>query len=132
MTTLEEVRANLASAIATVPDWDAAPYIGEQVNPPMVKVSMPAFDPRYVFGQTSNEYTFRCFAYYNRASGDVGEQALDDLVWPFIEAVQDEANWDVEIGFAEVVNVGEVTVSTFGVDAVAEYFVRSFDVKVVL
>ena len=131
MTTLEEVRDAIAGCATTIDGWRASAYIGEQLNPPMIKVSMPAFDPRYVFGQTSNEYNFRCYAYYTRAAGDSGERALDDLVWPFIEAVQDETNWPVIIGYAEVVNVGEVTVTQFGTDA-AEYFVRSFDVKVVL
>ena len=132
MTTIEQVRTELANVIGSIDGWDAAPYIGEQLNPPIIKVSMPAFDPRYVFGQTAVEYIFKCYAYYTRASGDIGEAELDALVWPFITAVQDSALWDVDISYAEVVNVGEVTVSTFGVDAVAEYFVRPFDVKVVL
>ena len=134
MTTIDDVRETIATAASTIDGWRASAYVGDQINPPQIKVTMPAFDPRMVFGQSRVTYTFRCFAYYTRAAGDSGERALDELAaitgaGSFIAAIQDEANWAIDVQYAVVTNVGEVSVTQFGTDA-AEYFVRPFDVEV--
>ena len=134
MTTIHDVREGLAGALSTIPDWRASARIGDQLNPPHIKVSMPAFDPRMVFGQSKAQHTFRCFAYYTRAAGESAEVALDALAEPsgsgsLIAAVQDGDNWSVTVDYAVVTNVGEVSVTQFGTDT-AEYFVRPFDVEV--
>jgi hypothetical protein len=135
MTTIYEVRQGLSNALGTVPGWRSSPYVGEQVNPPMFKVTMPAFDPRYVMGETKARYTFRCYAYYTRVAADAAERALDELAEPtgagsVIAAVQTSTNWTITVDYAQVTNVGEITVTSFGTDAV-EYFVRPFDIEVV-
>ena len=134
MTTIQDVREALATAVGAIDGWRADAYVGEQINPPQIKVSMPAFDPRLVFGQSRVTYTFRCFAYYTRAAGDAGERELDALAamtgaGSFIEAVQESDNWTATVNYAVVTNVGEVSVTQFGTDS-AEYFVRPFDVEV--
>ena len=135
MTTIQDVREAIAQAAQEIDGWRASAYVGEQINPPQIKVSMPAFDPRMVFGQSRVTHTFRCFAYYTRTAGDAGERALDALAeltgaGSFIATVQDEANWStLDVYYASVTNVGEVSVTQFGTDT-AEYFVRPFDVEV--
>lgn len=135
MTTIYDARQGLTDALSTIPDWRASPYVGEQVNPPMIKVTMPAFDPRYVMGESKARYTFRCYAYYARVAAEAAEKALDALAEPtgtgsLIAAVQTGTNWSASVDYAMVTNVGEISVTSFGTDA-AEYFVRPFDIEVV-
>lgn len=135
MTTIYEVRQGLADALSTLPGWRASAYVGDQLNPPQIKVTMPAFDPRMVFGQSKAAHTFRCYAYAPRAASESSERLLDELAEPtgvgsLIAAVQTSGNWTVSVDYAVVTNVGEITVTQFGTDA-AEYFVRPFDVEVV-
>jgi hypothetical protein len=135
MTTILDARQGLSDALSTIPGWRASPYVGDQVNPPMIKVTMPAFDPRMVFGQSKSQKTFRCYAYAPRAAAESSERLLDELAEPtgtgsLIEAVQTSGNWTADVDYAVVINVGEITVTQFGTDA-AEYFVRPFDVEVV-
>ena len=135
MTTIYDVRQGLADAAAHVAGWRTSAYVGEQVNPPMIKVTMPAFDPRYVLGETKARYTFRCYAYYTRAAGEAAERALDELAelsgaGSLIAAVQDGTNWPITVDYAVVTQVGEISTTQFGTDAV-EYFVRPFDIEVV-
>ena len=79
--------------------------------------------------------TFRCAAYAKRVESATSEQALDALAelsgdGSFIAAVATSDNWSVTVDYAQVVNVGEVAVTTFGQDG-AEYLVCPFDVEVV-
>ena len=140
MTTIAEVRAGLVVAINTGlggTPWYAAAYVGEQVNPPEIKVSLPAFDPRFVFGEAKKSVTFRVTAYATRAGGDASEILLDALCEPtgttgsLIGAVQTSTNWAITVDFAQVTQVGEIGVTTYGTNDVAEYFFRPFDVEVV-
>lgn len=135
MTTIFDARQGLADALSTIPGWRASAYVGDQVNPPMIKVTMPAFDPRMVFGQSKAAHTFRCYAYATRAASESSERALDELAeltgdGSLIAAVQTSGNWTADVDYAVVTTVGEITVTQFGSDA-AEYFVRPFDVEVV-
>ena len=137
MTTIAAVRQGLADAITTgLPDWRADPYVGEQVNPPQIKVVIGPFDPRYVLSEAKKNVLFRCHCYATRSGGAQSEAILDALAEPsgsgsFIAAVQTSSNWSATVDYAQVVNVSEIQVSTFGTSDAIEYFVRTFDVEVV-
>lgn len=130
MTTIAEVRSQLATIVDGITDWRGEAYIGEQVNPPVVKVSRPAYDPRFVHSGARAAYTFRLVAYYKRAAGDLGEAQLDALAPLLIDEVQDGTNWGaVDVDYASVTQVGEVAVVEW-LDS-AQYFALPFDVEVV-
>lgn len=134
MTTIAQVRDNLADIAATITGWRGTAYVGDAVNAPVIKVFRPAFDPRVVFSGSKMQLTFRCVAYAKRVETDRSEAALDALAeltgsGSFIAAVQTSSNWSVTVDYAQVVNVGETTVVTFG-DGV-EYLACPFDVEVV-
>jgi hypothetical protein len=136
MTTIADVRGNLADIAGTIYGWVGSKYVGDAVDARVIKVFRTEFDPRYVFGAGKRAITFRCVAYAKRIDASASEEALDALAEPtgdgsFIVAVQDSDNWSVTIDSAQVVNVGEVGVATFGSDGV-EYLVCPFDVEVVL
>lgn len=133
MTTIAEVRPALADALAQIPGWRVTPYVGAAINAPMLKVSRPAFDPRMVFGQAKAKRSFTVTAYVTMGAIEHGEQLLDALCeltgeTSLIAAVQDGANWSVDVDYAVVTNVGEVTAAEI---AGAEYLVCPFEIEVV-
>ncbi len=134
MTTIADVRQNLADIAGLIDGWAGSLYVGDSVDSRTIKVFRPEFDPRVVFGGGTMQLTFRCAAYAKRADSAAAEQSLDALAelsgtGSFIVAVQDSDNWSVTVDYASVTSVGEVYVSTFG-DGV-EYLVCPFDVEVV-
>jgi hypothetical protein len=134
MTTIADVRDNLAEIANGVPGWYGSTYVGDSVAGRVIKVSRPAFDPRVVFGGSVMRLTFRCVAHAQRVDSAASEAALDELaelsgVGSFIAAVQDSDNWSTTIDYAVVTNVGEVSVVSWG-DGV-DYLVCPFDVEVV-
>lgn len=130
MTTIADVRTELARIAGTISGWRGEAYVGEQVNPPVVKVARPGYDPRLVHSGTKARYLFRLNAYWQRGAGDSGEAALDALAPLLVAAVQDDTtNWTtVDVDYAQVTQVGEVAVVQW-LDS-AEYFVLPFDVEV--
>ena len=135
MTTIAEVRDNLADICSTLTGWYGTTYVGDQINPGAIVVSRPAFDPRMVFSQVKAEHDFRLVAYAARGGSQASEAALDALCelsgdGSLIAAVQLSTNWTVTVDYAEVVLCGEVALTMFGADA-AEYLACPFDVKVV-
>lgn len=135
MTTIADVRQQIADIATTLDGWMGSAYVGDSVDAPMVKVSRPAFDPRLVFGGGKYRVTFRCTAYVKRIETDLNEALLDSLceltgAGSFIAAVQDEGNWSITVDYATVTNVGETFVTAFGADT-AEYLACPFDVEVV-
>jgi len=130
MTTVAQVRTQLAAIASGISGWRGEAYLGEQVNPPVVKVTRGAYDPRYVHADTTAAYKFTLLAYWVRGAGDAGEAALDAVAPLLVAAVQDSANWGaVDVEYAQVTQVGEVAVAQW-LDSV-EYFVLPVDVEVV-
>ena len=134
MTTIAEVRQNLADIAGTIYGWVGSQYVGDSVDTRTIKVFRPEFDPRVVFGGGKMQLTFRCVAYAKRADSAASELALDALAElsgsdSFIVAVGDSSNWDVTVDYAQVTSVGE-TALTVGNDGV-EYLACPFDVEVV-
>ena len=99
MTTLAEVRAELADICATIPGWRSSGWVGDSITEPMIKVARPAFDPRLVFGSDGKKsVTFQLTAYVKRADTERAEKMLDALAEPsgsgsLIAAVQTSSNW---------------------------------------
>lgn len=131
MPSIADVRTELARIGGSISGWRGEPYIGEQINPPVIKVARPAYDPRLVHSAGKARYQFRMIAYWKRGAGDAGEAALDALAPLLVSAVQDDTtNWTtVDVDFAQVTQVGEVSVVQW-LDA-AEYFALPFDVEVI-
>ena len=135
MTTIAEVRQNLADIAGTIDGWVGSQYVGDSVDTRTIKVFRPEFDPRVVFGGSKMQLTFRCVAYAKRIDSSASEDALDALAelsgdGSFIAAVQTSANWDVTIDYAAVTLVGETALTIFGSDGV-EYLACPFEVEVV-
>lgn len=137
MTTIAQVRAQIATIGNAIPGWRASAYVEDAITVPMIKVSRPAFDPRLVFGQAKAAYVFKCVAYAPRVDAKRSETALDALAEPtgagsFIAAIQTSSNWgSVTVDYAVVTQVGEVVVTTFGPNDTTEYLACPFDVEVV-
>lgn len=135
MTTIAEVRQNLAEIADSLDGWYGRMYVGDAGDKRVIRVFRPEFDPRMVFGGGKYQMTFRCVAYAARIDADASEQALDALAeltgdGSFIAAVQDSDNWSVTVDYANVTNVGETSVTNFGDEGV-QYLACQFDVEVV-
>lgn len=136
MTTFADVRAQLASICSGIDGWYGDPYVGTTTGHGCIKVFRLSEDPRYVFGQATRRCIFRCTAYVNAADPAVAEADLDGLceltgAGSFVAAVQTSANWDaVDVDFAQVVNIGETFVTTYG-DQPGSFLACPFDVEVV-
>lgn len=135
MTTIAEVRDNLAAIIDTLDDWQGSAYVGDAVTTNVIKVYRSSFDPRMVFGSAKTAIPFKCVAYAKRIESAASEAAFDALAeqtgtGSLIAAVALSSNWTVTVDSAQVVEVGEVAVQSWG-DGV-EYLVCPFDVEVVL
>lgn len=135
MTTIADVRDNLADIASTLDGWQGSPYVGDAVTTGTIKVFRQAYDPRFVFGSAKAAIVFKCVAYAKRIESAASEATLDALCEPtgagsFIAAVASSTNWSVTVDSAQVVEVGEVAVQSWG-DGV-EYLVCPFDVEVVL
>ena len=134
MTTIADVRAELAEIASGIGDWSGSAYVGDSVAAGTIKVFRPEFDPRVVFGGGTMRLTFRCVAYAKRIDSAFSEEALDALAElsgddSFIVAVANSANWSITVDYAQVVNVGEVAVVNWGDGS--EYLACPFDVEVV-
>jgi hypothetical protein len=134
VTSLADVRRNLATIAGDISGWSGSMYVGDAVSSNFIKVFRPAFDPRVVFGGGKRQLTFRCVAYAKRVDAASSEQSLDELAEPtgdasFLAAVQESTNWTVDIDYAVVTEVGEVAVAVW-TDGV-EYLVCPFDIEVV-
>lgn len=135
MTTIAEVRQNLADIADGLDGWHGSRYVGDSITRRVIKVFRPSFDPRVVHGGGTQRMTFRCVAYAQRIDSVTSEAALDELAelsgtGSFIAAVQDGANWTVDVDYAVVVEVGEVGVTALGGDGV-EYLFCEFNIEVV-
>jgi len=134
VTTIAEVRQNLADIAETIDGWVGSKYVGDSVDTRTIKVFRPEFDPRMVFGQGKTQLTFRCVAYTKRIDSSASEEAIDALAelsgdGSFIVAVQTSTNWDVTVDYASVTLVGETSLTVSG-DGI-EYLSCPFEVEVV-
>lgn len=134
MTTIAQVRQNLSDIADLLAGWSGSAKVGDSVDAGTIKVFRPAFDPRVVFGGGKMMLTFQCAAYAKRIDSGSSEDSLDALAelsgaGSFIAAVQDSANWDVDVDYASVTQVGETRVAKW--DDGVEYLVCPFDVEVV-
>jgi hypothetical protein len=135
MTSIAEVRTNLAEICDTLQGWSGSAYVGDAVTAGVIKVFTQEFDPRFVFGSAKTAIPFQLVAYAKRIDSAASEELLDALGeqtgdGSLIAAVADSDNWSVTIDSAQVVGVGQVSLAQWG-DGV-EYLVRPFDVEVVL
>ena len=133
MTTIAEVRDELAEICGNIDGWRGSGYVAAQVNPRVVVVAPDEFDPRLIFSQVKAEHVFRLTAYAAITAPEASQKALDELAelsgdGSLIEAVQDSTNWSVTVDYAQVTRVGIVGVAEV---AGVEYLARSFDVEVV-
>ena len=131
--TIYDVRTALADVLGQIPDWRVTPYVGTQVNPPVLKVSRPSFDPRMVFGQAKAAHKFVVTAYVVMGAAEQGEQLLDSLceltgATSLIATVQNGDLWSISVDYCSVTNVGEVTAAEI---AGAELLVCPFEIEVV-
>ena len=135
MTTIAQVRENLAYCAATIDGWRGSWYVGDKLNHGTVVVSRPPFDPRMVFGGGKATYTFRLTAYASITTPELSEILLDSLAEPtgagsLITAIQDEANWSaVDVDWAQVTEVGAVFVAQLA-EGAEQFLACPFSVEV--
>lgn len=133
--TIAQVRDEIADVLGTAfaGTWSTSALVGDTINPPVIKVARPAYDPRVVLGGGKRDITFKLTAYTNRAATEQSERALDllaeiDGTGSLVAAIQNGSAWSVTVDYAQVVNIGETySVEIAGVD----YLACQFDVKVV-
>jgi hypothetical protein len=135
VTTIAEVREDMARVLANLSDWSVSSYIGDQVHSRMIKIARPAFDPRMVFQQTKAVHTFKVTAYAPRSTTEASEAALDALCelsgsTSLIATIQDGSLWSVTVDYAQVTNCGAVY-ATQWVDSTTEFLACDFDIEVV-
>jgi hypothetical protein len=135
VTTIADVREDMAAVLSTLADWSVSSYIGDQVFPRMIKIARPAFDPRMVFQQTKAVHQFKVTAYAPRATPETSEAALDALCeltgnTSLIAAIQDGSLWTVDVDYAQVTKCGAVY-ATQWVDSTTEYLACDFEIEVV-
>lgn len=133
MTTIVQIRDELANVIDGISGWRANAFWGETVNPPVVKISRPPFDPRMVFSAAKQEAVFRATAYVAAGTGESGERQLEALAeltgaGSLTAIVQTGSNWSISIDFAQVVMIGQVIPE---IDSGVGSSVLAFDIKVV-
>ncbi len=141
MTTIAEVRADLANVLANVEGWtvaniggSASGYVGDaQPGAYTFKINRGAFDPRFVMGKSKTAYVFTVTAYAPRTPAELSEAALDALCEPtgtgsLIATVEDGDNWAVTVDYASVTRCGEVQAVTW-VEGV-EYLAAQFTLEV--
>lgn len=136
MTTIAEVRSQLAAIVSTIDGWSGAPYIADQINHGVIQIGRPAFDPRMVFSQSKADYTFTATAYASPVTPEASEAQLDALCeltgdGSLLAAVQDGANWTaVTVDYAQVISCGQTRLIQYG-DGGASFLACPFEIKVV-
>ncbi len=135
MSTIIEIRDELADVIDGITGWRATAFWAGGVNPPVVKVSRPAFDPRFVFSAAKQVATFQAVAYVARGNDESGERTLEALceltgAGSLTATVQTSSNWSVSIDYAQVIQIGQVVATADGNDGVA-YLTVTFDIEIV-
>ncbi len=136
MTTINEARIALAAAVTAGTGLRCSPYTLDKITTPSAQIDRSGFDPRMVFGNTKSVYRVRIRVYTNRNPEIDAQKALDAYSamtgdQSITAAVADEANWNGEVDYAQVVFIGDTELVTIGRDdAVAEYLTVPFDVEV--
>lgn len=133
MTTIVEIRDELADVIDGITGWRATGFAGEAINPPVVKISRPPFDPRTVFSAAKQRAVFRATAYVAAGTGESGERQLEALAeltgsGSLTATVQTGSNWSVSIDYAQVIMIGQIIPE---IDSGVGSSVLAFDIEVV-
>lgn len=133
MTTIADIRTDLMAVLNNVDGWSCeSGYIGDQIHDYTFKVARASFDPRYVFDPNARRVVFNVTAYAPRAAAEESEAALDALAEPtgaLISTVQDGTLWSVTLDYAQVIQVGEVTLVQWADNI--EYLACQFQIEVV-
>lgn len=134
MTTIVEIRDELADVIDGISGWRATGFMGDGINPPVIKVTRPSFDPRTVFQAAKQVATFQAKAIVARGTGESGERQLEALAeltgaGSLTATVQTGSNWSVTVDYAQVVRIGEVVPDTDS-NAGVGFLTMDFDIEV--
>lgn len=81
---IADIRAGLATAIATIDGLSAEPYARDNVDPPMAMVGGPdnaEFDK--TFGRGHDDYEFGVIVFSSRVDDEAGQEQLDAYLDPF-------------------------------------------------
>ena len=83
MATLTQIRTDLATRLAAIPNLAVYPVIHDGMEPPCVVVGMP--DPleyNLTFGPTAGVYTIPLRLYVSRFDAELAQEALDEFIAP--------------------------------------------------
>jgi hypothetical protein len=156
MPTVTQVRDELARVITVGAGLRAAALVQDTMVAPIAIVSRRPFDPRMIFSQAKAAYQFTVTIYVDRTDERAAQRALDnwceirsiDLVVEtdeqldaetgddllveesasVVEAIQNGANWLVDVDYAQVTQIGEVQAVIIGE---SNYLAVPLDVEVV-
>lgn len=132
MTTIAEMRDELADVLDGITGWRANGFLGDTTDPPVFKVRRLPFDPRLVFSGAKQRATYRATAILNRSTGESGERTLEALADPtsatgVVTVVQTSGNWSVTLDYAQVVQIGEVVADS---NEGGDFLTVAFDIEI--
>jgi hypothetical protein len=126
-----EAAEGLAGAVSTV--VRCTPHRTSSVNPPCAMVVRKEFDPRLVISDRTAAYQFEVVAFANASSDRPPHKKLETFAAvegndSIRAAIENDANWSVDVDYAAVTLIGEVSLITY---ANEEYWVLPISVEVV-
>jgi hypothetical protein len=135
VTTIADVRAALAEAVATTGGLNVSAYLRDTIVAPAAQVFRAEMDPRLVLGSSKQAYAFGVRLYVGRTSEEGGQVAVDEYcamagATSIRAAVELDTNWPspAVVDYAQVTQVGETEVVEI---AGVQYLVVDFTVEVV-
>lgn len=136
MTTISQVRAELAEAITAGCGLRASAYLSDNINAPEAHVWPLAFDPRMVLQQAKAPHEFRVRVFVGRVAERSAQIKLDELrevtgSTSLTAAVQDSDNWPTQppiVDYAVVTQIGEPETASVADEV---FMVCDFDIEVV-
>lgn len=133
MTTMRDARYALAEAIENGADVRASAYQADNVNAPCAHVFRRSMDPRMVFSGAKSTYLLGVRLFASRMAEVDAQELLDEWTEPagstsVVAAIQNGANWAVDVDYAQVTQIGDVQQLTIGDET---FLIVDLDVEVV-
>lgn len=134
MTTLKDIRIELAEAVETV-GLPCTPYLSDIVVPPCAMVGRRQMSPDLVFGESTQIAALTVHVFVQRSEEGDGQEQLDEYMdrdgaLSIKAAVENGDNWSTALGvdYCKLISWGE---PQLGVDiSGAEYITARIDLEV--
>lgn len=133
MASIAQVRQALSDAVDGITGIRCAPYVPDQIQPPMAVVWDAGVDYDLVLGRGADEWTFTVAVYVSRTADKAAQKLLDTLREPtgatsLKTVVEANAGLAAVVDYARVRKASPLQVVTVGA---IEYLAVEFDVEIV-